>query len=144
MEEEAIGPVSNHAPRTILVVEDDPLIRSMLHLALRRFGHRIIAAADGLEGAALLDREIHNIDLLLTDVSLPGMRGPELADKALALRPGLKIIFASGSLFPEDTADTLNGLPFLRKPFTLASLRSAIEKIFSETNARSLAPLAMS
>lgn len=131
---------SNAAPRTILVVEDDPLIRSMLHLALRRFGHTIIAVADGLEAAAFLDREVHNIDLLLTDVSLPGLRGPEVAAKALALRPDLKIIFASGSLFPEDTTDTLHGLPFLRKPFTLQSLRGMIDKAFDDA----LAPAAVS
>ena len=118
--------------KTILIIEDDPLIRSMLCLGLRRFGHRVIAAADGIEGLALIEREVFNIDMLLTDISLPGVRGPVLARKALDLRPDLRVVLASGSLFPEEVAaTTLFGLPFLRKPFTLESLRTFIDSSLS-------------
>lgn len=117
--------------KRILVVEDDPLIRSMLCLGLRRLGHQVLAAADGTEGAVLIEREVFHIDMLLTDISLPGVRGPELAAKALALRPDLSVVLASGSLFPEEAAGaTLFGLPFLRKPFTLESLRAFIDASF--------------
>lgn len=111
------------------MVEDDPLIRGMLCLGLRRFGHHVIAAADGIEGADLIEREVFNIDMLLTDISLPGIRGPQLAAKALSLRPDLTVVLASGSLFPDEASgETLFGLPFLRKPFTLESLRAFVDK----------------
>lgn len=120
--------------KTILVVEDDPLVRSMLCLALRRFGHRVIAAADGYEGRVFLEREVHAIDLLLTDISLPIIRGPELAKRALALRPDMNVAFASGSFLPEEVrgdeqvCPTLRNLPFLRKPFTMEELRVFVEE----------------
>jgi CheY-like chemotaxis protein len=128
----AIEQISNAAPRTIFVVEDDPLIHSMLSLALRRWGHRVITVGDGLEAVAMLERDIHTIDLLLSDVSLPGLRGPEVAARALAMRPDLKVILSSGSLFPDETSDTLDGHPFLRKPFTIEKLRSTINEAFLE------------
>jgi CheY-like chemotaxis protein len=126
--------------RTILVVEDDPLVRGMLCLALRRMGHTIFAACDGLEAVEILEEEIHSLDLLLTDISLPGLRGPQVAERALALRPELKVAFASGTILPEERPEPLNRLPFLPKPFTVEELRVFIERCFATPSLMRLLP----
>ncbi len=81
---------------TILVVEDDAELRRVARTMLEGLGYRVVAAEDAHDGMARIDAE-DKIDLLLSDVVLPGgLSGPDLADAALARRPGLKVLFMSG------------------------------------------------
>jgi two-component system cell cycle sensor histidine kinase/response regulator CckA len=104
---------------TILLVEDDKAVRSVARVALEQRGYRVIEAAapdEAIEVVRRADREIH---LLLTDVVMPGMSGPDLAREIQALRPGVCVLFMSGYV---DDAVTRHGLQasdaFLAKPFT--------------------------
>ncbi|MBZ6075945.1 hybrid sensor histidine kinase/response regulator [Microvirga puerhi] len=80
---------------TILVVEDEPVVRALVVEMLQETGYRVFDAADGPEGLHLLQSSLP-VDLLLTDVGLPGLNGRQLADAALAMRPDLKVLFMTG------------------------------------------------
>jgi signal transduction histidine kinase/CheY-like chemotaxis protein len=109
---------------TILVVEDNDLVRSYVEKELKELGYRVIAARNAPEALAIL-REPREIDLLFTDVVMPGgMFGPELAKQATRLRPGLEVLFTSG--YTEDPVQPLDGLGgearILHKPYRRTDL----------------------
>jgi len=108
---------------TILVVEDEEIVRRFVVSALTDAGHTVLAAATGAEAIALCEAEGGAIDVLLTDVVMPGLGGRELVDQVRALRPGISVILMSG--YSETGASTeLDGgpVPFLDKPFSPAAL----------------------
>ena len=80
---------------TVLVVEDEPVVRGVILEMLAEQGYRTREAVDGPSGLNIL-RSDAPIDLLVTDVGLPGMNGRQLADQARELRPGLKVLFITG------------------------------------------------
>ncbi len=127
-------PPATHAlpPITILVVEDEPLVRRTVVLALERAGHRVLTAGDGEEGLALLRQEGHGVQLVLTDVVMPRLGGVELA-RALRATQSLPVLFMSG--FHERQAE-LAGEHVLDKPFTAAQLLSAVEIAQRSSQAR--------
>ena len=99
--------------QSILVVEDEPILREMANLILSEFGYRVLEAANGVEALAVWEQHQDAIDLLLTDVVMPeGMSGKELADKLLARQPTLKILITSGYTAEEQIT---NGTRFLQK-----------------------------
>ncbi|MCG2627729.1 ATP-binding protein [Bradyrhizobium sp. WYCCWR 13023] len=118
------------ASGTILVVEDDDMVRAYVESELRTLGYRVIATSNGPTALDVL-REPGDIHLLFTDVVMPGgMFGPELARQATALRPDLKVLFTSGySQTPVKTPDGIDAR-ILTKPFKrqdlAAMLRSAL------------------
>jgi PAS domain S-box-containing protein len=81
---------------TILVVEDEELVRDLLVEVLRELHYQVIEAADAKTAMHIIERPGTPLDLLLSDVVLPGMNGRDLADRARALRPGLKVLFMTG------------------------------------------------
>lgn len=88
--------VLTHGSETILVVEDDDLVRVHLIGQLRQLGYRVFGASDGARALETL-RGLQHVDLLLTDIVMPGgMDGRQLADRALHLRPELRVLFTSG------------------------------------------------
>jgi CheY-like chemotaxis protein len=119
---EPVRPVPEPAPSgtgTVLVVEDEAGVRHLARHVLSRFGYRVLEAADGIEALRLAEVEQGSIDLLLTDVVMPGMSGAELADRFLALRPHTRVLYASG--YADDAVMRHgvrhDGVPFLQKPF---------------------------
>src|SRR5690606_21287094 len=81
----------------ILIAEDDASMRHFLAMALTRAGHEVEAREDGLDGLPALEEEnAPAYDLLLADIVMPGMDGIELSQKAVALRPGMKVMFITG------------------------------------------------
>ena len=108
---------------TILVVEDEAPIRLLIWHILNGAGFRVHLATDGIEGLQKLS-QIGSIDLLITDLSMPGMTGLELAKHAQEILPQLKVIYATGSqhCFPQTHAD----VTCLIKPFTVDELLQAI------------------
>jgi CheY-like chemotaxis protein len=103
---------------SLLLVDDEPELRSLIEEILRGQGYRVLTAADGHEALALAARHPGPIDLLVTDVMMIPMRGPELAARLTAVRPALKVLFISGSFDPRE-ASTIQaaGGAFLAKPF---------------------------
>ncbi len=109
----------------VLVVDDDADVREFLIDAVSALGHDVVAAADGREALRILGTE--RVELLLADFSMPHMDGAELARHALALRPDLKVVFASG----HPDADAFHAATgreavVLRKPFDIDTLRRTL------------------
>ncbi|MET4607871.1 signal transduction histidine kinase/CheY-like chemotaxis protein [Bradyrhizobium sp. JR4.1] len=127
----AEGIVAREGSETILVVEDNDMVRTYVESELKTLGYRVITAASGPAALDLLHQS-GDIDLLFTDVVMPGgMFGPELARQAIQLRPGLKVLFTSGySQNPVKAPDGIGDARILTKPFRrrdlAAMLRSAL------------------
>jgi CheY-like chemotaxis protein len=93
--EAAIFP-GEHGDESILIVEDDALVREYVITQISRFGYRTLAASNAAEGLAIIN-DAERIDLLFTDVIIPGgMNGRQLATEAVKRRPGLKVLYTSG------------------------------------------------
>jgi PAS domain S-box-containing protein len=125
---------SQHAAtgETVLVVEDEPVVRSVILEMLADQGYRTLEAADGPAGLRLL-RDNKQIDLLITDVGLPGMNGRQLADLARETRPDLKILFITGYAESVAIADGFlqPGMEMITKPFDLDNLSRRIRAMVS-------------
>ncbi len=124
-------PVPEGAHETILVVEDDEGVRTYSVGVLLDLGYRVIEAPDGPSALQLLHDQ-GPIDLLFTDVVLPGgMTGADLAARARALRPGLKVLFTTGyarnAIFHHGRLD--KGVQLLTKPFSLADLAAKVRDV---------------
>ena len=116
---------------TVLIVEDEVLIRNLIGLALRRQGFRVMAAACGADGLNLFYENAATIDLLITDLSLPKIRGTELAKRAREVRPDLPVIYASGSfrMEPFISDEYVTGAAYLAKPFTIEELIETVDSM---------------
>ena len=114
----------------VLVVEDVALIRLTTVDMVEQIGFVTAEAGDGTEALALLQKDVQ-IDILLTDLGLPGMNGRELVEEALRLKPGLKVIIASGYSTNEDEggAKLPATVGYLTKPFDMQQLRRALEAV---------------
>ena len=113
---------------TILVAEDDDGVRELILVTLRRSGYTVLAAANGGEASALLERGDVVIDLLVSDVNMPGVGGLELLAFARSKRPGLPAILASGTnrwKLPPDEIES--DVTLLEKPFSIKDLVGAVE-----------------
>jgi PAS domain S-box-containing protein len=117
---------------TVLVVEDEPVVRSVIMEMLEEQGYRTLEAVDGPSGLRIL-RTDARIDLLVTDVGLPGMNGRQLADQARETRPGLKILFITGYAESVAIADGFlqPGMEMITKPFDLDNLSRRIRSMVS-------------
>ena len=122
------------AGETVLVVEDEPVVRDVVVEVLRDLGYRALQAADGPAALVLLRSRLR-LDLLVTDVGLPGgMNGRQLADAARELRPGLKVLFVTGYADVAGLAgDVLEpGMALIPKPFEAAVLARRIRGLIEE------------
>jgi len=130
-EEVAQAPPSLSGCETILVVEDQPEVRGFACKVLRSYGYRVLEAADANEALRLSAVFVEPIDVLLTDLVMPGMDGVQLSKEFLSLRPEVKVIFASGY------ADSVmhrhgvldSGAPLIPKPYRPAELAAKIREI---------------
>lgn len=118
------------APTTVLLVEDDARVRAVASEMLERLGYRVLTAADGPTALSILAADA-SVDLLFTDYVLPkGLNGADLAERAQALRPGLKVLHTSGytqrHVFGEGRLRACD--PFIAKPYPLAMLEDQIRK----------------
>ncbi|MEJ5276950.1 MAG: PAS domain S-box protein [Thermogemmata sp.] len=127
-------PLVEETPRgheTILLVEDDEAVRGLAQTSLEMYGYRVLWAADAAEALRLVEEHAGRIDLLLTDVVMPGMSGRELVEQVRQRQPHLKVLFMSGYT---DDAVLRHGLvhaevAFLQKPFTPAGLARKVRDV---------------
>jgi two-component system cell cycle sensor histidine kinase/response regulator CckA len=115
---------------SILLVEDEAAVRAVTARTLRRGGHRVFEAGTPTAACALFDRHADEIDLLLTDVVMPEMHGPALAERLVRLRPTLRVLFVSGH--SDVRPATVPGEPgpvVLSKPFAPAQLIGAVADV---------------
>jgi signal transduction histidine kinase len=110
---------------SILVVEDDPRVRSATVAALNELGHRPLAFGSGEEALAHLDEDDH-FQLIISDVVMPGIKGPELVKQVLRRFPELGVLFVTGYAGEAGEAEGFADHELLRKPFTINALRISI------------------
>jgi len=130
-------PVAAGAGGVVLLVDDEVQIRKLVRTILEANGCVVIDACNGLEGLALCQRYPGRIDLLLSDIVMPELGGRELAEVALKLRPGLRILFMSG--YSEEMVEgsgTSSGDGFLHKPFTPSALVQKVRETIAKHERR--------
>ncbi len=116
---------------TVLLVEDEEMVRGLARRTLETAGHTVLEARDGKEALAVAESAGVEIDVLVTDIVIPFLSGPELADRLRQSRPRLRVIFTSG--YPRNIAGGSVSLPagslFLKKPFDPDTLVSRVAEI---------------
>jgi two-component system, cell cycle sensor histidine kinase and response regulator CckA len=131
---------------TVLLVEDEESVRELVRLTLASRGYKVLEAENGECGLRTAEAFKEKIDILITDVVMPGIGGRELAKKLLLLRPGISVLYLSG--YTEDAVVTHGALgpsiAFLQKPFTLQNLAKKVREVLrsrpvSEPNLKSIA-----
>ncbi len=122
---------------TILLVEDEEALQLLLSTVLSRAGYRVMSARNAPQALTLAGHGVEGIDLLVSDVIMPGMGGRELADRLLSRRPELKVLFISG--YPNDALGTVGSpgaeLAFLTKPFTADELLRKVRETLDRESA---------
>lgn len=118
---------STAAGSTILLVDDEESVRAIVTRILGRQGHKVLEAEHGAAALRIAAGYGETIDLLVTDMYMPGLRGPEILEKLRPSRPGIRVLFMSGYA-DEDVARSgvEPGSSFLRKPFTVQELSEAV------------------
>jgi two-component system cell cycle sensor histidine kinase/response regulator CckA len=113
---------------TVLLAEDNDQVAGLTASVLRGSGYSVLVARDGPR-AVEVGRGEPRLDLLVADLGLPGMSGHAVAERLLAARPGLKVLFISGEARPEGWAAELGGMPLLEKPFSPADLAQRVRQV---------------
>ena len=123
-------------PLTILLVEDDPLIRSLGQELLEHLGYRVAAAWDGAEALATY-QELGGADLVILDYYLPGQDGYQVLQEFKARDPGVRVLVASGFLAPKEAARLKKGgaLGLINKPYRVTELERRIEQALAGSRA---------
>jgi PAS domain S-box-containing protein len=120
---------------TVLLVEDEESVRELVRETLSMHGYRVLEAEDGEKGLRVAETCAETIDMLITDVVMPGIGGRELAKKLVAARPGICVLYLSG--YTEDAIVTQGalgpGTAFLQKPFTLQSLAKKVRDVLNSS-----------
>jgi len=123
--------VCHPAGQTVLVVEDEAMIRSNVRECVQQLGYRVLEAESAEMALKLCEEHRGIIDVVLTDLVMPGMSGHELAGKLARSHPEVKMLFMSG--YTEDTATRreilLRGSAFLQKPFSVGDLANAVQQV---------------
>ena len=127
--------ISPQGKETVLLAEDEPLVRTMVATVLRDRGYEVLEAANGEEALRMAQKPGgEGIELLLTDVVMPQMGGPELAEKLYATYPDIKVLFTSG--YTGDSVSELNILPtgaeFLAKPYLPDALAVKVREVLDQ------------
>jgi two-component system, cell cycle sensor histidine kinase and response regulator CckA len=128
---------------TILLVDDEPTLRRITLRILERAGYRVLAASSGAEAIRLAERHPGTIDLLLTDIVMPGMNGPQLFAELRRRDPELRVLFTSG--YPGDAGQDHRlpdggDVPFIPKPYSVADLTAQVRRLLTARE-RSDAPI---
>jgi DNA-binding response OmpR family regulator len=117
--------------RRVLLVEDDPTLRTLSSRMLERLDCRVVAAATAAVARAVCQDPGHSFDLLMTDVMLPDAKGTALAAELCRLQPQMKVLFISGVSDDIALGSDRESAHFLQKPFGSKALEEKIREIFS-------------
>jgi two-component system cell cycle sensor histidine kinase/response regulator CckA len=121
------GKSSEVGSKTILLVDDEQSVRAIVLKILRRANYKVLEAENGEAALKISDSHPEKIDLLLSDMYMPGLRGPEVADALAPKRPGLRVLFMSGYADQDSRSGVPLGANFLNKPFSGKELAAAVE-----------------
>jgi CheY-like chemotaxis protein len=133
--EETANPALEPGSETILIVEDEPLLRSLAVRTLESLGYRCLAAEGAAQALEIVERDDAHIDLVVTDVVMPGASGGALGEILAEMRPHLRVLYTSG--FSDEDAIRRGLLaedrPFLQKPFAPSDLARRVRDLL-DTN----------
>ncbi len=120
---------------TILLVEDEPSVRDLVRDELTKAGYQVLEAKNGVEACLVATQQSGHIDLLLTDVVMPGMNGRELAQHLYVIKPNLRVLFMSGYLDDISISAGMDAhrTTFLQKPFTPDVLTQTVRDLLDRT-----------
>jgi CheY-like chemotaxis protein len=131
VESPVAGPPPPRGEGTILLVEDEEAVRRLARRVLEGVGYRVLEAANGMEALQLIRRWQGDLDLVITDVIMPGMSGQELSAQLRRERPWLRILYVSG--YTDDAilqhGTLLPNTAFLQKPFSPTSLAQGVREV---------------
>ena len=135
---------TGYGNETILLVEDEPMVRALGKEFLEEYGYRVLTAGNGREGLQMCQDFAERIDLIITDVVMPQMSGRELAEKARELRPDARVLFMSG--FTDDAVVrhgiVADDVCFIQKPFSPEALARKAREVLEGANGQSSQPKA--
>ena len=114
---------------TILLVDDEQSVRAIVLKILRRAHYNVLEAEDGETALRIAEAHPGKIDLVITDMFMPGLRGREVVERLAPTRPGLRALFISGYADQDARTGVPGGANFLNKPFSGQELASAVEKV---------------
>lgn len=117
--------------KTILLVDDEQSVRAIVVKILRRANYNVLEAEDGAAALRISDTHTGEIDLLISDMYMPGLRGPEVAQALAPKRPGLRVLFMSGYADQDSRSGVPAGANFLNKPFSGKELVTAVEAVLN-------------
>jgi PAS domain S-box-containing protein len=137
----ARAPALTRGTETVLLAEDDPMVRDVAVAALRQGGYEVLVSENGAAALQLLEREGNRVQLLVTDVVMPGMDGVQLADALRARWPGIAVLFVSGHAHEVLAARGVEPghVSMLAKPFTATSLLVRVREVL-DAGPRAIAP----
>ena len=119
---------------TVLIVEDEPILRNLMRRILEKRDYRVLVANDSADAVDIAAAEAEGIDLLITDVMMPGIDGFDVADQLSEIHPMLRVLFLTGhapdSRYVNDRLETNRGA-LLLKPFSQSALLDKIEDLFN-------------
>ena len=130
-------PRPTHGVETVLIVEDEPMVLDLGSRVLRSHGYRVLVASNATEALQVAREHAGKVDLLLTDVVMPGLPGPELAARLETVTPGLRVLYVSG--YADDSVSRLGteeGISFLAKPFTGEALAARVREVLDQPRRR--------
>jgi len=127
----AVAPSARGGTESVLLVEDDPHVRGITVRTLRSGGYDVLVAEEAGAALRILSDDARRVDLLLSDVVMPGMDGPQLADAVLARRPGVRVLFVSGHAHEvlADRGIEPGRVALLEKPYTPGSLLARVREV---------------
>ena len=130
------GAAVSAGTETVLLVEDEDVVRGAARRILRAGGYRVLEAFDGVEALRIVETHSGPIHLLVTDVVMPRMGGPELVERIGALLPDLKVLYISGYTAEADVARgvSVDDAGFLQKPFTQDVLATTVRSLLDKTS----------
>ena len=119
---------------TVLIADDEPLVLSVLRGVLESRGYRVLGALSAEQALSLYQRHAAPVQLLLADVVMPGMSGPELAERLLEQQPDLRVLFIAGMPDSEQIRDHIlrRGFDLLPKPFLPSELLRKIDEVLAD------------
>ena len=123
------GSKPNNSVKTILLVDDEQSVRSIVVKILRRANYNVLEAENGAEALSIAESHPEKIDLLISDMFMPGLRGPEVAQALAPKCPGLRVLFISGYADRDLRSGVPAGANFLNKPFSGKELASAVDAV---------------
>ena len=121
------------AGKTILLIDDEPMVTDICEMMIKRLGHKVLKAHSGLEGIEIYMAHKTDIDLIISDFNMPGMNGQEVVNTLRIMGHSVKVLLSSGGLSAAEEQKVVgNGFNgFLRKPYNMTTLSNKIAEILN-------------